>query len=150
MNRLNRKVEYALMALKMISDQPAGQLTSAQEVVDRLSIPFDATARVLQVLAQYRVLKSEHGAQGGYRLQRDLNHLSLYELMEMVLGPVAVAKCMQEGEGCDLKKTCNIASPIAEFNHQMELFYRNLNVGQLFLARGLNRKDATVASGARA
>ena len=33
MNKLNKKVEYALMALKYMTAKPAGSLTTAKEVV---------------------------------------------------------------------------------------------------------------------
>jgi Rrf2 family transcriptional regulator, nitric oxide-sensitive transcriptional repressor len=56
MNRLNRKVEYALMALKVMAQKRAGELTSAKEVVEKTGCPFDATARVLQQMAQKGIL----------------------------------------------------------------------------------------------
>ncbi len=34
-NRLNRKVEYALMALKVMAKKRQGELTSVKEVVDQ-------------------------------------------------------------------------------------------------------------------
>ncbi len=51
MNKINRKLEYALMAsaheLKIL-----GELTTAKEVSDSFHTPFDATARVMQQMAQ--------------------------------------------------------------------------------------------------
>lgn len=52
MNKLNRKVEYALMALKFMSSKVPGELTSTKEVVESTGCPFDATARVMQQMAQ--------------------------------------------------------------------------------------------------
>jgi Rrf2 family protein len=130
-NRLNRKVEYALMALKVMSTKTAGELTSAKEVVDQVGCPFDATARVLQQLAQKEILKSEQGARGGYLLNRDLNRISVFDLMEIVSGPMEVAKCIHSEDGCDLMQTCNITSPIASFNRKVRDFYRSVSVSEL-------------------
>ena len=130
MNRLNRKVEYALMALKLMAQKRPGELTSVKEVVEQTGCPFDATARVLQHLAQLEILRSEQGAHGGYVLVRDLNRVSLFELMEIILGPVAVAKCLHHGT-CDLKGTCNIISPVTTLNRKVSEFYQSLAVGDL-------------------
>ncbi|MEK6554068.1 MAG: Rrf2 family transcriptional regulator, partial [Bdellovibrionota bacterium] len=68
MNKMNRKVEYALMALKFMSSKEAGQLTSVKEICQSTGAPFDATSRVMQLMAQKKILKAEMGAQGGYQI----------------------------------------------------------------------------------
>ncbi len=131
MNRLNRKVEYALMGLKIMAQKRPGELTSAKEIVDATGSPFDATARVLQQMAQRKILRSEQGAHGGYVVIRDLSKVSLYELMEMILGPMTVAKCISEEAGCDLRESCNIVSPVSVLNRKVTEFYQGLTVGEL-------------------
>lgn len=133
MNRLNRKVEYALMALKLMAERRPGELTSAKDVVDFTGSPFDATARVLQKMAQHGILKSEQGAHGGYVLVRDLSRVSLHELNELILGRVTAAKCLQGGGDCELKGRCNIHSPISLLNRKQEEFYRNIKLGELLV-----------------
>ncbi len=58
MNKMNRKMEYALMALRHISQKPSTQLTSAKEIADLMHIPFEVTARVLQALSSRGLLKA--------------------------------------------------------------------------------------------
>ncbi len=131
MNRLNRKVEYALMGLKIMAQKRPGELTSAKEIVDATGSPFDATARVLQQMAQRKILRSEQGAHGGYVVIRDLSKVSLYELMEMILGPMAVAKCISTEAACELRSSCNIVSPVSVLNRKVVEFYQGLTVGEL-------------------
>lgn len=136
MNRLNRKVEYALMALKVMAQKRAGELTSAKEIVEQTGCPFDATARVLQQLASKGVLRSEQGAHGGYVLVRDLTRVSYFELNEIILGKLALARCLEEDKGgCDLKDRCNIISPVSVLNRKMIEFYQDLSVGDLLRVR---------------
>lgn len=131
MNRLNRKVEYALMALKVMAMKRPGELTSAKEVVEITGCPFDATARVLQQMTQKSILRSEQGAHGGYVVVRDLAKVSLYELMEMILGKMGVARCVMGDSGCELSSTCNIISPVTVLNRKTVEFYQSLSVGEL-------------------
>ena len=139
-NRLNRKVEYALMALKVMSRKRPGERTSAADVAEETGTPFDALARVLQLMAQKDILRSEQGAHGGYVVVRDLHRVSLFELMELLLGPLGVAKCLQASNDCDLHPTCNIISPVTILNRKLADFYRELSVGEL-----LRLKEAPVA-----
>lgn len=133
MNKINRKVEYALMALKHMRAKAPGELTSAKEICDLYGAPFDGMARVLQVLAQKGVLKSEQGAQGGYLITRDLTKVTLQEIIEWTTGKIEIAKCLhaKSADACEIKSSCNIISPINTLNRKLTEFYRTLSVAEL-------------------
>lgn len=130
MKRLNRKLEYSLMALKHMLGKKPGELTSAAEIVEKVGSPFDATARVLQIMAQKGLLKSEQGAHGGYVIVRDLSKVSFFELSEMILGPVRVTKCMDH-ENCEFHNKCNIHTPMQSLDRRINEFYRSLSIGEI-------------------
>ena len=132
MNKINRKVEYALIGLKHMRAKQPGELTSVKEIASLYGCPFEATSKVMQTLAGRGLIRSEQGAHGGYQLVRDLNRVSLYEIMEMVVGPVEIAKCLHESDNsCDLKNTCNLVSPITTLNRRLVEFYKSLSVGEI-------------------
>lgn len=137
MNKINRKVEYALMALKHMRAKTPGELTSAKEICDAYGAPFDGMSRVLQVLGQKGILKSEQGAQGGYQITRDLAKVSLQEVIECISGKIEIAKCLSTGasEACDIKSSCNIISPVMVLNKKLTEFYRTLSVAELVEAK---------------
>ena len=131
MNKINRKVEYALMALKYMMNKTPGELTAVKELRDHLGMPFDPTAKVLQSLTQWGVLKSEQGAQGGYLIIKNLKKVSFYELTEAVVGPVEVTKCLKSSGPCELIETCNIQSPLSALNDKLVEFYKSLSVYEI-------------------
>lgn len=133
MYRINRKIEYALMALKQMSQKTPGELTTAKEVCDQLRVPFDATARVMQIMASKGLLRSEHGAFGGYQITKDLSKVSLFDLVEMIEGKQALVKCIhrEEADPCEIQNTCNIGLPLASLNQKMNDFYRSINLREL-------------------
>jgi Rrf2 family protein len=139
MNKINRKVEYALIGLKHMRSKSPGELTSVKELTLHYGCPFEMTSRVMQTLAQKGVLRSEQGAHGGYQITKDLNRISFYDLMAMILGPMAVAKCMHGSElqsACELRETCNIVSPVQILNRRLAEFYRDLTIAELLDGRG--------------
>jgi Rrf2 family protein len=131
MNKMNKKMEYALMALKLITQRPEGSLTSAKEVSDQMNISFEVTARVLQALSSRGLLKAEYGVGGGYALARPLAEVSLHELSEMLEGHTIITKCLSSDEPCETQPTCNITSPIAKLNQKVQEFYKSVNLEEV-------------------
>lgn len=137
MNKMNRKVEYALMALKVMSNKGQGELTTAKEVALATGCPFDATARVMQQMSSQGLLKSEQGAHGGYQIMRDLSKVSVQDLTEMIIGPTHLVKCLhEEDEGsCELVDKCNMQSPLTELNRKIKEFYRSVSLKDVLRVR---------------
>ena len=133
MNRLNKKLEYALMCLQYFHEKRNNKV-SAKEICEKTGSPFDATARVMQIMTQNGLLRSEQGVKGGYWLNRDLRDVSLLYLMEMILGPVEVTKCIGDAMGCDLIGKCNIQSPIHHINQKFKFFLQNLSLLEILEA----------------
>lgn len=131
MNKINRKLEYALMALKHMSLKSQGELSSAKEIAQQLATPFEITARVMQSLASGGLVKAEYGASGGYFLQKDLSRVSLLDLIDIVEGPTRIAKCMSKETGCDIESTCNIVNPMTRLNARVNEFYGSITLREL-------------------
>ncbi|MCC6138270.1 MAG: Rrf2 family transcriptional regulator [Bdellovibrionaceae bacterium] len=140
MNKIHRKMEYALIALKHMSQKRPGELTTVKEICQKYGTPFDATARVMQQMVQGKFLKSEQGAYGGYLIMRDLTKVSVKDLIERVVGPLEIAKCINVSSteaitNCDLKDQCNINQPLIQLNDQLIHFYEGINLHTLLNVR---------------
>lgn len=136
MNKINRKLEYALMALKYMSQKIPGELTSAKEVSDAFHTPFDATARVMQQMAQKGgFLRAEYGVNGGYQITKDLAKVSIHDLVEVIEGPTALVKCLHKEVPCDIQGTCNIVSPVTTLNNKLTEFYKSVSLKDLLVER---------------
>jgi Rrf2 family nitric oxide-sensitive transcriptional repressor len=133
MNKMNRKLEYALMTLKYLSQKIPGELTSAKEVSDNFKTPFDATARVMQAMAQKGLLRVEHGALGGYQIAKDLNKVTMLHILDIVEGPTSLVKCMVNKNPCEMHGTCNIVSPMHVLQHRLNEFYGNITLKELLV-----------------
>jgi len=140
MQKLNKKVEYALMALKHFRDnglsiQSAEKtdeiVMSAKQIAEATHAPYEVTARVLQVLSSNGILKSAYGTQGGYKLGKNLDQVSVLDLMNMIEGSTDVAKCLSDEKECDLSKTCTIISPVQNLNRKVQKFYSSISLNEV-------------------
>jgi Rrf2 family protein len=136
MNKLNKKVEYALMALKHFSelDNQEGTVqptVSAKDIAEANHSPAEVTARVLQALSSHGILKAEYGLHGGYRLAKDLSKISIYDLVNIIEGSSDLAKCISDKE-CDLVKHCTILTPVENLNKKVQDFYKSISLEEVF------------------
>lgn len=133
MIKLSRKLEYSLIAIKHMSQKPAGTLTSAKELTLVYGVPFDVVSRVLQLLTQVEVAKSIQGVHGGYLLNKKLDEITLMNLIDYVEGPLHLVKCLSEDETCELKSLCNIAGPVGALNEKLKHFYSSLKLSEILI-----------------
>ena len=129
MFKINRKIEYALIALKYMSHKAPGQLTSAKEICDIYHIPFDPTSRVLQIMAQHEILRAEQGVHGGYQVVKDLSKVTLGDLSDIIVGPVEIANCFHgDYSHCELTQSCCVIGPMLNLNERISGLFHNIKI----------------------
>ena len=131
MVKINKKVEYALMVLKHMTQKPEDDLTTAREICDNYNIPFDTTSKVMQQMNNSGMFNSHKGVKGGYSLNVDLKNISYLELTELVEGKKATVDC--EITKCNLLDSCNIVSPMKKLNDHLMYFFQGLSLDELLI-----------------
>jgi len=133
MLKINKKVEYALMALKFMAyEKTQGQVTSAREICDRLGTPFDTTSKVMQCMNNFQILKSVKGTKGGYTLACELGSITYMQLERMIEKKDSENVCGQGAHICELYENCNIVSSIEGLNASLNTYLERLTLKQLF------------------
>ncbi len=143
MFKINRKIEYALIAIKHMSSKSPGQLTSAKEVCDIYHTPFDPTSRVLQIMTQHNVLHAEQGAKGGYQIIKNLGNFSMKDLSDMIIGPIEIANCFhgKDYSECTISPTCRIIAPMLNLNENIKELFDTIMIGDLLNSKNQAEKE---------
>lgn len=143
MFKVSRQVEYALIALKHMSESGADQVTAVRELCEIRHLPFDVTSRALQRLAKHGILKSVRGAGGGYRVVGDLGLVSLLDLVAIVDGDLQMVPCVSASPRCkcDNQDDCNIQPSMMSLNDRLGGFFKTISVLEL-LESGTQNAEA--------
>lgn len=149
MLKINKKVEYALMALKFMADKNSKasegeiSLTSAREICDEFNTPFDTTAKVMQMMNNHHILSSVKGIKGGYSLQKSLDEITYMELVRLIEGKSDIGRvCTSDKGTCELFGKCNIATPVEQLNRKLNTFLETLSLSDLLLGAEFNHHRA--------
>lgn len=86
--KLTRASSYALHAVAYMADQDKNEPVASHVIAKARKIPTRFLLKVLKPLVSARVLLSIKGPNGGYRLAKPANEISLLEILEAVDGPI--------------------------------------------------------------
>jgi len=86
--KLNQTIAYAGAAMTYMASQPAGSLISNTTISKATKAPERYLLQILRKLVNARVLNSVRGVQGGFRLAKPANKITLLEIVEAVDGPI--------------------------------------------------------------
>jgi Rrf2 family protein len=86
--QVNAKVDYALRALSELADAHPGPM-KAEAIARAQGIPPKFLENILLELRHAGIVLSQRGAEGGYRLGRPAEEISLADVIRVVDGPLA-------------------------------------------------------------
>src|SRR5215470_9280605 len=141
MLKLTKKADYGLIALCHLAGRGGSRVgaspgsASAKDIAEAYRIPLPLLSKVLQKLARARLLISEQGTNGGYRLGRDASEISTLEVIRTIDGPIILTHCFTEHDGaveCDQSALCPVREPL-----------RKVHEGILRLLSGITIADLT-------
>ena len=116
---ISKKCKYAIKALLYLADhQSERRSIFSSEIAEKEHIPKKFLETILRELRNFKLLQSQRGKTGGYRLLKDPKDIYLSDLIRQVDGPIAMLPCVSLNyyascEECD-EKNCQIKSVFEE------------------------------------
>jgi Rrf2 family protein len=89
--RVSAKVDYALRAMTELAAE-APSLVTAEQLASRQQIPPKFLESILSQLRNGGLIASQRGAEGGYRLARPAEEISIAEVIRELEGPIATVR----------------------------------------------------------
>ena len=122
MLQLTKRTEYGLIALVHMVDR-GGEPVSVRELSERYPVPKRLLAEVLKDLGRSSLVESHRGASGGYTLARTPEAITLGDVVSALEGAPLLTNCdvptLLRQDGCDVKPTCPIRSPIQRVHEHL-------------------------------
>jgi len=114
--RMSRKCDYALRALIHMGLDLRPGYHSIAEIAAAEEIPAKYLEQIFLALKNAGILSARPGPSGGYKLRKPAAEISLIDIVRLIDGPVAPARCVSHTayERCPREKVCALRPVLSE------------------------------------
>ena len=95
--RITLESDYALRILSALAQH--NEVVDAKTLADETSVTQKFALKILHKLVIGELVSSFKGVSGGYKLRVPKEEITLKRVIELIDGPIAIARCLQEGSG---------------------------------------------------
>ena len=106
--QFTRKGDYALKAMVYLADAKSKGPHTIDEISEYSNVPRHFLAKILKDLTRANLLIAVKGAHGGYTLARPALDINLLQIIEAVVGPLALNLCLEGDDRCAESHTCGL------------------------------------------
>ena len=107
MLRTSKLTDYGTVVMAHLARQ-ALRVQRATEVAAELHLALPTVTKVLKTLTRDGLLVSTRGSQGGYRLSRAPEEISVAQIISAMEGPIALTECTGTPGMCLVESRCSI------------------------------------------
>ena len=130
MLRLSKRVEYGLIAVRHMASQRMGTVLTAKELSEKLEVPYELLAKVLQRLVRGHIVVSQQGIKGGYALARHPDEITISSVIKTIEQErPMLAECYSDGpDSCSLFENCTIRKPLGKIQRDLNQLFDKMTV----------------------
>lgn len=107
MIRMSKLADYGIVLMTQLAEDEESRLSS-RELATASHLPFPVVSKILKALAREGLLTSQRGANGGYRLARSPEAISVSEVIVALEGPIAMTECLDAPGDCRTESYCPV------------------------------------------
>ncbi|MEQ8173985.1 MAG: Rrf2 family transcriptional regulator [Syntrophomonadaceae bacterium] len=111
--QITRQSEYAIRTMLELAKAPAGELLSTRYVSEQQDIPEDFLKKTVKLLVLADLVYTQRGTNGGIRLLKCPDQITILDIVTAVEGPLALNVCLAPGYQCPNKPGCPVSAIMA-------------------------------------
>ena len=107
MLRVSKLTDYATVVMTCLAGG-GDEVVSAQALAERARLELPTVSKLLKQLAQAGLVVSFRGANGGYRLARSPQAITVAEIVTAMEGPIGMTECSVHHGQCGHDAHCGV------------------------------------------
>ena len=107
MLRVSKLTDYATVIMTVLADAPA-RVHSAQELADKARLELPTVSKLLKQLAHAQLVESFRGVNGGYKLARAPERITIAAIVTAMDGPIGMTECSAHAGACGPEPHCGV------------------------------------------
>lgn len=127
MLKIGKLTDYALLIISHLALSPVS-IMSATQIAERLRLPAPTVSKILKILGEAGLVSSLRGAEGGYRLVRQAETITVADVITGMEGKLALTDCCDKSAKCKLSKSCTMRANWQQINGYIYSFLANVSI----------------------
>ncbi|MCK5805359.1 MAG: Rrf2 family transcriptional regulator [Lentisphaeria bacterium] len=130
---ITREADYSVRALHHLArPENLDHNVTVAQLAERMDIPFRHLRRITLRLVQAGLLRSEKGRNGGLRLNRSPEDITLYEvLQEMDARNVHLNLCILLPDACNRQPNCEVNRQLCKLQETLDEGLKGITMADL-------------------
>lgn len=104
--KLSTRGRYGIHAMYDLADHYGDGPQSIKSIAERQAIPEAYLEQLIAILRKEKLVVSNRGAQGGYRLTREPDRITVGDVLRALEGGLNLVDCLLEEESCGKSCAC--------------------------------------------
>jgi len=121
--------DYAIVLMVELTRE--GETLSANALAERVHVEVPTASKALKLLAGAGLLQSYRGANGGYRVIKPAEKISVAEVIAAIEGPIAMTECSVEPGLCHQEDSCNLRSNWQRISIAVSRALQNVSLAEM-------------------
>ncbi|ACV28963.1 Cysteine metabolism repressor [Anaerococcus prevotii] len=101
--KLSTRGRYGLRAMCYLASNKDRGYISVSEMSDKLNLSENYLEQLIRLLKNDGLITSARGPKGGYKITRDLDEISVGEVLRVLEGNITMSDCVSGDHFCDDK-----------------------------------------------
>lgn len=102
--KLSTRGRYGLRAVHYLAENRENGYISVAEISENLMLPENYLEQLIRLLKKNNLVKSTRGAKGGYKLSRDINDITVGDVLRVLEGEITSSDCVSNRQCCESGK----------------------------------------------
>jgi Rrf2 family iron-sulfur cluster assembly transcriptional regulator len=103
---ITQQADYAVRTVLELALHPEGACVVSGEVARRQGIPAPFLAKTVALLVAADIVTTQRGVNGGIRLTRPANEITLLAVIEAIDGTITLNRCLRHPSECSRSRAC--------------------------------------------
>lgn len=113
---ISKTALHTLRAVALLAERP-GEFKGAAHIAERIGAPQNYLGKLLQGLVQTGIVISQKGMGGGFRLARDPQDITLFDVVDSIDHVSRWEGCFMGRPACDAANPCALHEQWASVRH---------------------------------